>query len=794
MGRCKYFGSFLTLAPSNKGFKMLRLSNLICSCFLTVLQRWGIDWKKLPQASVIFGDPEAVFWARAESFFLVSTMAVVFAVLTLWLVFSLKQRKKMTEALTESKDTLDAILKSIGDPMSMVDQELNILWGNDPAKSIFGEDIIGKKCYEAFHWRREPCEPYPCHVLKAFDDRQIHKAESLSIDLNSKEMCFLSAAKVALSDQTESPIAVLQICRDITAIKRVQEELLLAKCANDSSTNPIAIADLHGRLTYVNKSLLDLWGYSTSQDVLGKQIFSFLKSPGEGLHAIRMLKKHGEWSGELQGLKKDGSLLMVEILANVVSNPAGEPISLTASFTDVTEAKRAEEKIKQLAYFDFLTGLPNRTLLKNRMELAINHLERAGEMAAILLFDLDNFKIVNDTFGHAKGDLILQEVVSRISPVVRKADTFARWGGDEFVLLLIDIKDEEDAAIVAEKTLNRLSQQPFDLGGNQVHLSASIGIALCPRDGMDPDLLLDRADLALYESKKAGRNRYHFFSEQMNAKIVEWYEMEKSLWRALQQEEFSLVYQPQVDLRTSQIIGVEALLRWRSPEKGLLAPAQFLFVAEEAGLVHALGEWTLRTACMQTVAWQQMGHGPLPLAVNLSSLQFRHPDFVARVEQVLQETGLSPHLLELEITENALTDSTENVIKALAALKTLGIRIAIDDFGTGHFSLNYLKLFPIDRLKIAQDFVQNILVEPKDAAIVESIIAIARKFQLRVIAEGVETQEQLEFFQRRDCFEIQGHYFSKPMDHEAVSAYLENREPLQNSALADCRKEVAPPS
>ncbi len=737
------------------------------------LQQFGIDRKNLPRASVILNDPNTILRERSKRFYLAAATAGGFAFLTLWLAISLIQRQRMTKSLNESKGTLDAVLKSIGDPMRLVDKDLNILWANDSAKNLFGENLVGKKCFEIFHRRTEPCELSPCLTLKAFQNDQAYEQETWKIDAQGRLRHFHCTANPALRHPDGTPAAVLVISRDISARKQAEKELLLAKCAIDSSINPIGMADLEGRLTYVNKALLDLWGHASEQDVLGRSVGFFLKNPFEGLMAVQVLRKQGEWRGELTGKRKDGSWINVEVLANVVRNPKGEPLALTASFRDVTESKDAAQKIRQLAYFDTLTELPNRTLLRDHMELALNHADRAGKAVAVMLFDLDHFKSINDTLGHAKGDLLLKQVVSRLRSEVRKCDTFARWGGDEFVLLLNNLNNEGAADNVARKILNLLTEQPFDLEGSEVFSSASIGIALYPRDGRDPESLLRCADTALYEAKNAGRNTVHFFSEAMNIKVTERREMETSLRQALRRNEFFLTYQPQVDLRTGETIGMEALVRWQSTEKGLISPGQFIPVAEETGLILSLGEWVLRTACTQAVAWQQMGYRPLRMAINLSGQQFLQPDFVERIEQVLKETGLTSHLLELEITETILMKNMFDTIKALNDLKKLGIRIAIDDFGTGYSSLNYLKNFPLDRLKIAQEFVRDILVDPNDAAIVEAIIALAKSLNLNVIAEGVETREQLEFLQKYGCFEMQGYYFSKPMEKVAVTDYLE---------------------
>jgi predicted signal transduction protein with EAL and GGDEF domain len=370
------------------------------------------------------------------------------------------------------------------------------------------------------------------------------------------------------------------------------------------------------------------------------------------------------------------------------------------------------------------------------------------------------------------GDRLLQAVAKRLRFMVRSCETLARWGGDEFILLLTDIKSEQDPALVAEKMLDLLSREPFIINQNEIYTTASIGISIFPQDGQDSDSLLKQADTAMYEAKRKGRNDYHFFSEQLARKAGIRHRMEASLRRALQQGEFSLVYQPQVDLQLGQTIGLEALVRWFPPGEESIPPGQFISVAEETGLIRPLGEWILRTACSEAASWQKTGSPPLRVAVNLSAYQLRQPDLAGRIEAILQETGLPPTLLELELTESVFMENLESAVSVLTALKNLGIRISIDDFGTGYSSLGYLKNLPIDRIKIAQDFVRDIPADQDDMAIIEATIAMTRSLGLKVIAEGVENRQQLEFLMSRGCNEMQGFFFAKPMAHKDIAGYL----------------------
>jgi diguanylate cyclase (GGDEF)-like protein len=438
---------------------------------------------------------------------------------------------------------------------------------------------------------------------------------------------------------------------------------------------------------------------------------------------------------------------------------------------DIVKLKRQEEKIQHLANYDLLTGLPNRTLLKDRLQQALAHGRRTNGMVALLFLDLDNFKNINDSLGHLSGDLLLAAVAKRLLACTRQSDTVARLGGDEFVVLLTSNREEQEISLVARKVLDVFAE-PFELDGQELFVTTSIGISLFPQDGADGEILLKNADMAMYSAKKSEKNTFQFFSEGLNKKAKHRQGMESGLRRALQQEEFYLDYQPQVDLRTGTISGVEALLRWNHAKQGLILPDSFISIAEETGLIQPIGEWVLRAACTQAKQWHQAGLPQFRIAVNLSGFQFRRPGLAETVENILNESGLDPQWLELELTEGVLMDCTETSIKTLSALKDLGVCLAIDDFGTGYSSLNYLKHFPIDRIKIDRTFVSDIGHDPDDVAIVEAIISMSRSLSLQTIAEGVETLEAIDFLRDRGCFEMQGYFFSRPVAARELPALL----------------------
>jgi diguanylate cyclase (GGDEF)-like protein/PAS domain S-box-containing protein len=477
---------------------------------------------------------------------------------------------------------------------------------------------------------------------------------------------------------------------------------------------------------------------------------------------------------------EDGSWRTLEgTIRNLLGDPA--VAGLVINCRDVTERKQAEEMIEHLAYHDALTDLPNRTLLKDRLTVALAHGRRKGLTPAVLFLDLDEFKVVNDTVGHAEGDRLLQQVAEELTGLLRDGDTVARMGGDEFTLVLPEVACVEDAVEVAARVLQRL-RRPWLLHGQEFHVTASIGIAIYPGDGEDAETLLRNADTAMYGAKKKGRDNYQLYTPEMNARIAERLALENSLRRGLELGEFVVHYQPQVNISTGQVVGVEALVRWQHPERGLILPGEFISLAEETGLIVRLGEWVLRTACAQNKAWQEAGLPPIRVAVNLSVRQFQERGLMDTVSQVLRETGLDPAFLQLEITEGAAMDDADFTITTLRNLREIGVQIAIDDFGTGHSSLAYLKRFPIDVVKIDRSFVRNLTIDATDAAIATTVIAMARSLKLQVIAEGVETEEQLAFLRAHDCDEMQGYLFAKAVPALTLQGILAQGKSLRAPA------------
>ena len=435
--------------------------------------------------------------------------------------------------------------------------------------------------------------------------------------------------------------------------------------------------------------------------------------------------------------------------------------------------KKLEELIEHVSSYDNLTGLPNRTLFQNRLQQALSQSPFKDKPLTVILVGLDGFKNINSTLGHSGGDLLLKQATQRLSNCLGETDILSRFGGDEFAIIQTQLTSSDSAIALSKEILNTLSK-PFLLKGEQVYISASIGISLYPFDNTNVNQLLQNADNALYQAKQKGRNNYQFYSAQMNAKLQERLNLERELHKALKRGELLLHYQPRVDLHSGRMIAVEALLRWQSSTLGFISPAKFIPIAEENGLIVPIGEWVLRHACTQNQIWQMSGLPPVRMAVNLSARQFEQQNLVELVTEVLEETGLEANYLELEITESLVMDDVQQSIAILKQLHERGIALALDDFGTGYSSLNYLKRFPIDTLKIDQSFVRHITSDPNDAAVIRAIIALGSTLQLNITAEGVETQEQLDYLMVHRCDEVQGYYFSRPVPADSLRTLLEN--------------------
>jgi diguanylate cyclase (GGDEF)-like protein/PAS domain S-box-containing protein len=475
-------------------------------------------------------------------------------------------------------------------------------------------------------------------------------------------------------------------------------------------------------------------------------------------------------------IRRDGFEMPIEDSVAPIHDREGKATGAVIVFRDVSAARAMAEQMTHSAQHDFLTGLPNRMLLNDRVNQAIASVARHSKKVAILFLDLDGFKHINDSLGHPIGDKLLQSIAKCLVGCVRCTDTVSRQGGDEFVVLLSEMAQQEDAAISALRILEAVAKA-HSIDQHDLHLTASIGVSVYPDDGKDAETLIKNADTAMYQAKENGRQSYQFFKSVMNVRAVERQSIEESLRRALERKEFSLHYQPKVRLATGEITGAEALLRWNHPTRGSVSPANFIPVAEDCGLILPIGHWVLREACKQARAWLDAGLPLGSVAVNISSMEFREDHFLENVFTTLSETGLDPRFLELELTESVLMKRVESAASVLKALRTRGVQIAVDDFGTGYSSLSYLRKFPIDALKIDQSFVRQITSAPDDSTIVTAVISMGRSLRLRVIAEGVETQQELAFLRARLCDEAQGFHFSRPVPPQQFANLLKNGIP-----------------
>lgn len=559
---------------------------------------------------------------------------------------------------------------------------------------------------------------------------------------------------------------------DISVTKLAEEQSRLAAKVFDNTNEAILISDVNNNIVTVNEAFTSMTGYSLDE-IKGRN--PRLLSSGEHDAAFfrdmwKSIVEFGSWQGEIIDKNKAGKHFYKHMAVNAVKNEQGIVTHYISISSDISERKEYDKNVHFLAYYDVLTGLPNRTLLRDRLGQMIAAAHRDNMQFALLFLDLDRFKYINDSMGHSVGDKLLQSVAQRLQVCVREGDTVSRIGGDEFIVLLREI-DEQGVVQVADKLLKTLAT-PFNLNGQEISTYASVGIALYPDHATDIDVLMKNADAAMYCAKENGRNNYKFFTPEMNFRANQVFLMEKDLRVALEQDQFTLVYQPQVDLMTGKICGAEALLRWKHPEKGFISPAEFIPVAEETGQIVPIGEWVIRTACWRFSAWQKQGMAAIPVAVNLSIRQLRQPNLADVIEAAVKENGLDPHCLELEITEGIMMGDTKSAMAFLSRMDSLGVQMSIDDFGTGFSSLSYLKNLPVNKLKIDQSFVRDIETDESDAAIVRSIISLGHRLDLKVIAEGVETLEQLDFLRIRGCDEVQGYYFSRPLSADDFQKFV----------------------
>lgn len=564
---------------------------------------------------------------------------------------------------------------------------------------------------------------------------------------------------------------------EIIERKKAEEQLRLSATVFAHNSEAIVITDEHNNIVRVNQAFTRISGFE-EDEVKGEnpRMFASGKMSREFYENMwRDFLAHDGWSGEIWNKRKNGEIFPEWLILSLVRDESGRVVNYIAIYSDITERKREEERIQFLASHDMLTSLPNRFLLTDRITQALALAERNRSNVAVLFIDLDHFKNINDSLGHDVGDELLKQVALRMAHCLRRSDTIARLGGDEFVAVLPEVVSENEAAFVAEKMLEAFIEK-FSIEGHRLTITPSIGVSMYPEDGVDAVTLMRNADMAMYRSKETGRNTLQFYRPEMTLNINERLQLEMQLRHAVENRELFLVYQPKVELESGRMIGMEALIRWQHPELGLISPARFIPVAEESGLIVEIGEWVLREACTQGRIWQAQGYDVVPIAVNVSGVQIKRGQLVERVRTILAETRFDPHLIELEITESVLMELGETSMQLMAGLKLLGVQLALDDFGTGYSSLSRLKTFPLDYLKVDQSFVRDVTIDPDDAAIVRAVLSMAHEMKIKVVAEGVETKEQLEFLRALQCEEYQGYLFSRPVIADEIEKFMRKHD------------------
>jgi diguanylate cyclase (GGDEF)-like protein/PAS domain S-box-containing protein len=695
--------------------------------------------------------------------------------------------KRSDEALHRSETKFRTLYDSTSDAVMLLDEN-GFFDCNEATLKIFGCATREEFCTKHLADFSPPQQPCGTDSM-ALANRMIAMAmEKGSIRFewmhkrNGTGETFL--ADVLLNAMELDGKQVVQaVVRDITERKRKEEIIRQSeeryRTILDETADAYYEVDLAGNFTFVNDAICRHIGYSR-EELLGTSFRGSIDKEDikTVYNAFSRIYTTGKPERDIfyRVIRKDGTTGFAENSGFPLQNKKGEIIGFRGIGRDITERKQAEEKIQYLATHDTLTGLPNRSMFSQLLNYAIQTAQRYGRQFAVLFIDLDRFKIINDTLGHEAGDQLLKEIATRLKQQLRAVDVVGRLGGDEFVILIEEVSDSNQVATVAHKILTSVIK-PITLMGQESRITASIGICMYPKDAEDEQSLMKNADIAMYLAKEEGKNNYQFYSKDIQSKSLEHLSIETNLRFALEHNELSLHYQAKVDCKTNAITGVEALLRWQNPYLGSVTPTQFIPVAEESGLIIPIGKWVLKTACAQNVAWQQQGLPPVCMAVNLSLRQLTDDNLIDDIRTALNDSGMAPNLLELEITESMVMNNPARIISILTKIKSMGVRLAIDDFGTGYSSLAKIQHFPVDTLKIDRSFIRNILEDAEDKAIAEAIIAMGKTLSLTVVAEGVETVEQMSFLKEHSCDEMQGYYFSKPVVPEQFADLLREHAP-----------------
>ncbi|MGF1613991.1 MAG: putative bifunctional diguanylate cyclase/phosphodiesterase [Gammaproteobacteria bacterium] len=684
---------------------------------------------------------------------------------------------QIEEALRESAAMLLSIANTAHDAIVLFDQDGCVEFWNKAAESIFGyraEEVLGKAfaplilppahraaCTSYFAGVRYPTQNHPPNTATLVLEARHQSGRQFPVE------CSLTPVRL------EGRWSALGILRDTTERQRTEEDLRKLTRVVEQSPVSVVITDAQGTIEYVNPKFVELTGY-TATEVIGQKP-SILKSgfTSEATYAVlwQTITSGREWRGEFRNRKRNGELFWEYASISPIKGTDGRISHFLAVKEDITVRKMYEKQLLHQAHFDQLTALPNRLLALDRLAQTLHRAHQSNRLVALMFVDLDNFKTVNDTLGHAAGDHLLVGAATRLKTCVRNTDIVARLGGDEFLIILVDPASAAGCELVGRKILEVFTR-PFFLEGHEVVVTASVGVAIYPGDGEDPHVLLRNADAALYRAKEQGRHTYRFFTSEMNARARERLNVESQLRHALRRQELSVHFQPIIDLTSNSVVGAEALLRWNNAELGSIPPDRFIPVAEDTGLIVPIGEWVLRNACRQLALWQQPFHRALHISVNVSPRQFVEPGFPTTVAHVLEETKISAELLVLEITERLLLGDSPQITENLRRLIKMGVTFAVDDFGTGYSALSYLKRFTFHALKIDRSFLHDATTNAGAAALATAIIVMAHSLGLKVIGEGAETKSQVEFLCAEGCDMAQGYYFSKPLPAECFTEFL----------------------
>jgi len=694
----------------------------------------------------------------------------------------LTPRKRDAEQLRLQAASLEAAANAI----VITDYEGKIVWVNRAFTAMTGyskEEVLGKD--PRLLKSEEQPESYYAELWSTISSGKIWHSELVNRRKDgttyTEEMTITPIAQNVGQANWSHFIAIKQ---DITERKRAEEELYRAHQMLQTVLNTIPQRvfwkDLNCTYVGCNRAFATDAGLNNPAEIIGKSDFELAWSGTADRYRADDKRIMEQGSTKLNfdepQSRADGSLLWLRTSKLPLWDREGKVIGVIGTYEDITERKVAEDRVKFLAFYDALTELPNRALLQDRLSKALANARRQKDRVALLFLDLDRFKDTNDSLGHALGDLLLQNVAERLKRCAREQDTVARLGGDEFLIVLTNVKEIADASVAAERFMQAMTAE-FVVQGHSLSINCSVGISMFPEHGTDGEILIKNADAAMYSAKESGRNNFRFFTEDMNAQGVERLTLGNGLRLALDKKELFLVYQPQVDIVSGKIIGLEALLRWQHPTLGLVPPDKFIRIAENCGLIVPIGEWVVRTACRQARKWQDEGLPAVSIAINVSAVQFRQEDFCELIRRVLHETGLAPQYLELELTEGLLLANADVTFSVLQELTDMGLTLAIDDFGNGYSNFTYLRQFRVSKLKIDRSFIRDVAVNPDDAAITTAIISMAKSLNLKVIAEGVEDEAQMSFLRAHQCDEIQGYYFSKPLAVDKVADKLRGNSP-----------------